>query len=191
MMFKHLVRHVGLEIADDGERTRHDVRLVQHSINFLEREILAMALNTKDILNKLQQQSTQIDGVLMLCDTLHNHLDTVIKKLNDGSVDNAEVQADLQAMSDLLDRQAPRIANAITSDADISDAPPVPVGTPPAPSETGDTTGIGGESPLPAEGSGDLGSQGQPQTGDNNPAPNPNEPGTAGSPVGTDQSSNT
>lgn len=128
---------------DDGRRTR---QMLVHYCTSIERKLELMALNTKDILAKLQAQSTQIDGVLALCDTLHSHLADVINRLNNMGVDTA----DLQAMSDLLDSESSKIATAITSDADISEgapapeeAPPVPEGTPPAPTTD--------EQPAPTE----------------------------------------
>mgnify|MGYP000738816960 CR=1 FL=1 len=121
-----MLEHIDRAIHEDGHKTRELIRqLMIHT----ERKLEAMAIDTKAVLAKLQAQSTQIDGVLALCDTLHTHLHDVIDRLNAQGVNTA----DLQAMSDLLDQQGAKIATAITSDADISEVPPAPAPVDPAP----------------------------------------------------------
>lgn len=155
-----MLEHIDRAIERDGHATRELFRIFLVS---MERKLDKMAISTKDVLALLQSQETQIDGIVALCDTLNTHLKAVIAKLDAGTSDNAQVQADLQAMSDMLNRQSGKIAKAITDEADVPDSVPPAEGT-------GDVNPATGSDVN--QGSVDQSGQSQPDTG------NPTQPGS-------------
>lgn len=124
-----MLEHIDRAIHEDGHKSRE---LIRQFMIHTERELHSMAIDTKQLLSEVRAQRTQVSGILVLCNTLKHHLVDVLAKLNAIPGIDPSIAQDMQDMHDLLAQNDVDIAQAVTDDADVPDAPPPTQPTPPA-----------------------------------------------------------